>query len=302
MNTDTALARQFIAPNVTSMSVIQTDRTSVQLEVQLSYGQVFVYCAAWSPYDTARSTRPSSFAAVMSQGIFAFASDDSATVSLTELVPATTYSIVCGTVTQKSVALSYLLTMRSLISASTECCKVLTVTPQVTTTTAGSFVSNYLTLSLSAVPSKAVMVIVSFVPSNRSRTEVNEVALFPAQFVFTNSSLSQTTQASLNSQVTAAGSYNMSVRLTGSSAAEFTTTVVSGMRLLVSATVVEPVTPKVQSAARYSSDGSYLTVSFDAATNRAGYVNNFPCNALFSFVGMGRSTCLWRDAVTIEVY
>jgi hypothetical protein len=55
-------------------------------------------------------------------------------------------------------------------------------------------------------------------------------------------------------------------------------------------------------SATFASDGSYLSLLFNGATNRAGFTNTFNCYSLFKFKGVNSSTCVWQDSSTVYLY
>jgi hypothetical protein len=52
---------------------------------------------------------------------------------------------------------------------------------------------------------------------------------------------------------------------------------------------------------RFSDDGRTVVVSFNAATDKAGYSVAFPCTGLLQFAGAEAASCTWIDASTIVI-
>ena len=54
------------------------------------------------------------------------------------------------------------------------------------------------------------------------------------------------------------------------------------------------------SSAVFSRDGSFVTVSFSAPTDRGGTASTFQCNLLFVFLCVESAVCRWENAYTVS--
>eukprot|EP01033_Poteriospumella_lacustris_P011336 gene11336-8061_t len=309
---NTSDARAFVAPNVTALTVTERARTSLTLRVALSYSPATVHCGVYAAGDPLHAMPLASVDAVVAQGhaTFVDAATATATVVVAGLVPATSYAARCVTTSQRGVPLAArLLALQPLQTAATLCCKRVTVANALRSVNAGRTAAGAITVAVDGLPSVgSVFVALRFAAANASTAtataRAGDVVVFPDDAVaFSNASTALAVARALRVSADALGAYALNATLTGAARAEFEVVFADGSeRLVVSAADAEPPTPVVGAAAQFSADGSFLRVSFSAATNRAGYAGGFPCDALFRFVGVARATCAFTDDATVAVY
>jgi len=127
-------------------------------------------------------------------------------------------------------------------------------------------------------------------------THTNKV--FPISKSYTSGSKSSDLIQKLSIMRSTGGIYYLDMKLSGTSANEYSSTYPKGKDILVIGVDAEPATPTVLSA-KFDNDGSRVVVEFDSRTNRAGLSTRFACETLFTFPGSDDATCQWdSDSVT----
>jgi hypothetical protein len=96
-----------------------------------------------------------------------------------------------------------------------------------------------------------------------------------------------------------AGNYYLVITLSGSSKDEFNS-VNTNANFTVISVVTEPPVPALVSAI-YSSDGAFVSVTFNESTNQGGFTNYFSCKTFLEFNGMDSSACSWTDSRTVKI-
>ena len=261
-----------------------------------------MYCAAFQvqPFQSSADIAPESVHEVMQQMFSVSSYEGVALLTIRALSAATTYDIYCATESYKGVPMSTSQMLSQVATATTSCCKGLTVTQSITSLYEGEGIQNALTITLDALPYTDLVFAIGAVSTN-GVVPAAENMFYPSSIRVTNSSLSQ----SFSLAVTAgsAGTYQLSVTLQGGSADEFSPTFAGskGGILTVLRSDQEPATPRLASA-RFADDGSSVVVTFDGPTNRGGYNNGFTCTQIFQFAGATAATCQWLDHSTVAIY
>jgi hypothetical protein len=269
-------------------------KTSLVLLVRLQGGAgAHVTCAAFA---SAGSTALTSTAPVQSSPYTAYSPGNNATVTVKQLQPAAAYSVYCSSLTTQGTYLSLGDVRRTLVTATTLCCKTVTIGLAVTSVYAGWSVDKALVVTLDGAPSKQVNVAILLLSQDDAH---KTVTVYPSSVSYSNTSvvLSQYVLAS----AAALGTYTLSAAVTGASAAEYGVTYSGSRTLTVQTEDVPPPVPSASSA-RFSSDGASVTVEFDSPTNQGGYDSNFPCNKILTFPGLSAASCLWTSPATITIY
>ncbi|RYG68135.1 hypothetical protein EON64_05855, partial [archaeon] len=137
----------------------------------------------------------------------------------------------------------------------------------------------------------------SFVPSSYSLASSSSFSSSSSSLVF-SSGLSRLT----------AGSYRLTLNITGSSApdysiAYYTAPSSSSSSALFSVLAsTAPLPAPSMLSATFASDGSFVQIAFSGETNRGGMPSRFDCSRLFRFACAEISTCVWRDASNVLAY
>lgn len=274
-------------------------RTSVSVKVHTAGKDgAFVYCGAFRTVPVAGLL----LSAIKAQKYVKFAEAPTQILSfdIVGLLPAMEYTLLCTSVTTVGTELTPVAVLKSATSLTTECCRQMYVSLLTTTALSGTLTQNAIAVSVDAPPSSIMFVQFNFVFVNSTGTTA--ASTYPTSLRFTNSS--QIGSASYVAVVAGTvGVQRVTVTAVMAGARPLVHEVVyrTGRTLAVTSVRGVPAVPKIQSAA-FSNDGSYVTLTFDSATNKAGYQSSFPCLKLLSFTGASAATCQWADATKIIVY
>ncbi len=264
-------------------------KTSVDVTVELVSDDAFVYCAA---YETSSHGTPT-INDVMYQSQATLTNNSIATVTIDSLIPHTNYSIYCLAMSSYGTTSSESSMLGTVTTIVTDCCKSIFVDLFDNTFLEDHIALNTIQLSIDAAPSAEL--IIDFVTSPSSS------AVYPSSLAISSKSLQSIYELTIVAG--AADVYSLALTLSGSSSNEYSVVYGSkGSNFTVLTTTQEPTTPVLLSAV-LSDDGSYITLSFDSATDKSGYSYAFPCDNLLSFADNTLSKCVWSDdASKIMIY
>jgi hypothetical protein len=286
------LVAKALPPSISSLAV-SSQSQSLHLNVSLVLGSDSLNGAANQVICTALGSVPNTYQQILSRGTAVWTTGSSASLSLTNLNAATSYSIYCMTMSAAGVYSSFSTALADSILAVTACCKGLTVSLNIDSVPLGSNVPA-ITVTLSSLPSSSVTVALG------AMIDVTAIAaFFPQNVTFTSKSSSLTaTLFAKNTLVV--GLYSVSAVLSGvsmweyggSSAVSLSSSKASFSVRSVSA---EPSTPAVVGA-RFSDNGVYVVVQFSSATDRGGSgatTSWFVCSSVLQFAASNSSRCQW---------
>lgn len=220
-------------------------------------------------------------------------------MTLSGLLPFTTYRTYCTAVTLQGNEMTLTAARASGITATTLCCKTVTVRLNVGSLVESSTLQRGLSVTFDAPPSSSVTALLTFRSSASAGSAASSV--FPSSQLVRSTSAQVGQVQYFTAVAGVAGIYTLEVVLSGPSAAEYNVSY-SGSRVLrVLAADVEPGTPQLLSAT-FSSDGSSVAVAFSAPTDKGGYQNAFPCAKLLNFTGSSAASCQWSDNAKMVVY
>jgi hypothetical protein len=227
-------------------------------------------------------------------------------LTVSALVPLTAYDLYCyvETIYGYSTPLSQI----SKNSFETTCCKdvVFSVAPQSVfgdvTKYAGTRGQNYqFTFSVTAKPSVDLKVEPRLRDANGEDVDSTLVSVNPPSFTFTSTTVSQKLNGVffLSAKSTLSGVYTLFLRLSGTSTHEYnqgdntTVTIISSFA---------PLPAPIMSFSRFSSNGAKVFVMFDSPTDLARISQNlWPCNLVFTYVGVNRTSCQWLNASALQI-
>lgn len=267
----------------------------VQVEVRgKSAGTV--YCAAFSLGHT--PTSPAEI--VMAGNVAAFNGPSIVNVSIASLSPSTKYTIFCLPISLRSPSLSaasFLDTLHSNVTAETACCKNLYVTLTTPTVFTKQSQSDFAHIFLEAPPSRALTVTLSYYLKNTQR-----IAPFLPQIVNFTAQGPTEVRIALTS-IPTAGMGRFYINVAGQSSQEYTAVYPNGNTVLVISSGKLMPAP-VLIMAQFSSDGVFVSVSFDSPTDRGGshvLSTSFPCSLILHFRGSLSTMCQWTtdDSTTV---
>lgn len=229
-------------------------------------------------------------------------------MTLTGLTPSTTYDVYCMSVSRDNVATD-LAAMRSAnysLTTATACCKTMTVTLLSQNYYVSTPHSGVIRVQWDAPPATILTLNVTAV--SLSSGSIVTGMFFPSSFTVSNRPLAAMAVSLAWTGMQTIGSFDIvlssSNGTNGNDAllSAFAVAFPQGSTFNVIDKTTEPPTP-VPSSAQFSNDGTLVTVSFSAMTNRNGSTaNEFPCSRLLSFANSSIATCKWQDDSTIAVY
>jgi hypothetical protein len=220
-----------------------------------------------------------------------------AALNVTGLLPFTEYDLYCVATSSQGIMMQLPSILTTKQSLRTTCCKTISVAVlHPATISLGQEAAQAVRVTMDAPPSASLSVTVGY---TAVAEQSSGVRLLPAQLRYDNRSAI----GAKDVQLTAlrAGNYTLVVGLTGPAALEYGVVYVGAKRLTVLAADASPAVPQLLQAA-FSNDGSYLTVSFDAATDRGGLYGAFPCRTLLRFIGRNNGNCQWFSDNQLRIY
>jgi hypothetical protein len=219
-------------------------------------------------------------------------------LGITGLFPLTPYSVYCYAETLSGTGNSLPQVIATRNNVKTTCCKTVTFNNQpafvfgdlnqyTTSTIKSTYVFTY---SLSSAPSTNIQVIPMINPTN--------VQAIPSSLTFTSSS-PLAGQFFLKAESSLIGGvYAIFLMTKGTDSGQYKNSSIITVTVLASST---PLPPPVMMSSRFSNSGQNVVITFGAATDQAGYVTSFPCNTLFIFTGVSRTTCFWTNSSAVSV-
>jgi hypothetical protein len=220
------------------------------------------------------------------------------TVNVTSLLPSTGYDLYCAATSSQGVTMSLSAVLATKQPLHTACCKAITVAVQLPATiNVGQELARAILVALEAPPSASVSVTLQYAGRDQSSASVQ---LLPSVLRYDNGSAGGSIKG-VRLTALGAGNYTLVVSVTGASADEYRVAYIGSRRLTVLSADATPATPQLLQAV-FNNDGSYVTLSFDVATDRGNLYGAFSCRALVRFVGDGRAQCQWFSDSQLRVY
>lgn len=291
------------APDILGMSV---DATVGEAEVEIMLRNVGgAYCGAF----VASKPQPTTLDEIRVQGTIAYSTVANAndgtyniTLNVPNLVAATDYKLYCFSFSSSGAEMSlYRMRKQAIRAFTTDCCKL--VTASISSTLLSSSPGNYksfLGLQVSAAPSADLTASVTISPVAGVQVFFPQVATFTYYTPVNKLQLA----IGIDASKLAAGTYTLSIDLSGTSAAEYTVLYDQGITTFeVIAPGATPPTPLLSSAV-FSPAGDIITVKFTSPTNRAEMdvrLKSFPCSNLLSFKSSSDAACKWADDSTVVI-
>ena len=238
-------------------------------------------------------------------------------VTISDLYPATNYSIYCTTMSLSGTYLKIADVLLQSASVYTSCCKSITLEQQTATTYSGTNYNDLLKLTIEALPLYETTLTFSIYKfdagSSGSYSNDGTVEFQYNQLVIdSTTSLSSATYLTLLSNTTRSSDAYYTIIMNEEKTdretkynwdifqpREYTLVMPYGNLKLMGSTSV-PSAPAVYST-QYTYTGAYVAITFDMATNRAGLSGYFTCSNLLSFTGMATASCYWIDAFTLAI-
>jgi hypothetical protein len=282
---------RFPAPTIQNMTVSSTKNEAV-VSLKLA-GPGGANCAAFTA-----GTVVSNLDIVRFQNKIGIANTSETSITLSGLAPATRYTMYCFSFSSTGSALSYKqMIAQGVRNFTTSCCKTVEVAFASAYVVESRNYAGFLTVNLDSLPSAALTVTVTAVFNGTTSH-----SFFPTSLQFAVNSASSSGIQSLSTKGMKPGDYSLQVTLQGTSHAEFSSVFAQNISTFtVLSRLVAPPAPKLLAAA-FSKTGSFVTVTFDSATDQAGLSVPFTCSHLLTFSYANMSTCLWTGTANVLVY
>ena len=288
-----------LAPEISAMSLISKDKTSITAQLTLAEAAGSMVCAA---YLSSLNFVPDQMFLLSLDNNIVDVKSMRMNFTITNLDPSSAYDVYCGTYS----ILGQAMRMDKLVfgSTDTQCCRSLLVTLASSTFVDNVDYSNALVFDAgSNLPDDLVVETnVTFSATGFQRVSSGGVNAFSqSRIEFSNASFSSVASIAYLQQ--SSGFYQLSVHLSGSSASQYSVEFGFGDTFEVLASFQEPAAPALSSAF-FSADGTRVEVKFNSLTNRAGYTNTVSdCSLLFSAPGLDSgTTCKWLSDSKISVF
>jgi hypothetical protein len=279
------------APLIESITVTGQTNLSISVDVTLVESDAYVYCA---PFKDITGVTVND---VIRRNLFSKSSFSTASIELVGLIPATSYTIICATVSDKGVPMVQPDEVVEVTQA-TDCCKEIHVKVKYPNVIEGSSTLGAAIINVRYPPSEDDLTLSVVMDSPSDGT------LYPASVVRSHLVEKSTSyEFVFVASVTAGTDKAFTVVPSGTSAVEYS--VVYGNNRdsfnIISADT-EPPLP-VYNQAIFSSDGSIVTLTFDARTDKGLQDTIFDCQDLLEFSGKADATCEWSvDGSQIYIY
>jgi hypothetical protein len=219
-------------------------------------------------------------------------------VNMSSLLPSTDYDLYCAATSSQGITMPLSRISATKQSLRTACCKLITMTVQhPATVNVGQDLARAVTVVLEAPPSSSVVVTLQYAVRGQSSAGVQ---LLPSAWRYGNLSIVGSS-TSIRLLALYSGNYSLQVSVTGPSAEEYTVVYADGRHLAVLPAGAAPAVPQLLQGT-FSSDGSYVALSFDSATDRGSLYGAFPCRILLRFVSDSSSQCQWFSDSQLRVY
>ena len=282
----------FVPPTVNNITVVAGKTTAVVKTVLSDDGSV--YCGTFST-----TTVPTSISQITSQNFVAASKSGTALVSITGLLPATSYVVYCISQSSLGTLASLATALKTKRTLNTACCKTITVAINLNSMYEGSSASNVVQIAMDAPSSQGLVIAMS--------VNVGGVVsrLIPGNFSLTSTSALIPLYASVGTATTVnAGTVNVSITLSGASKSEYQVVYPQGQTFTVLSRI-QPLPPPTLSSVSFSPDGTGLVASFSANSDRAGITQaHFSCFTLFSFTaasGLNATKCSWTNPSDVHI-
>jgi hypothetical protein len=272
-------------------------RTSVQLIVHLSGvsdGIVRLIAVRTQEYTAASDVL---VALSQSRYYWSVSAQTPVTASVDGLLPYTKYDVYCAATSSAGVPMQRAAVLSSKTALRTLCCKTVTVAAALPLTTyPGTALSSAISVTLDASPTEAVGIAVGLISAVDGNS--GGVALLPASLRYTNSSSVSAAPQRMQLTALSPGSYTLIATVTGPSAQEYRFAYLGPTQLTVLSPDAIPAVPRLLQAV-FSDDGSYVSLTFDSATDRAGLYGTFPCSAVLR---SSAANCQWSGDSDLRLY
>ena len=299
-------------PKIKNMRVLPgPNNASIIVGLQDSYAPLTVYCLTLK----LSQGLPTSIGLVRSTGTssqFNPGDNSNITVSVSGLNALQKYQAFCYVQLSDGDGSSLSDMINSAMAFNTTCCKSITfinapvsVLGDVSLYTVNSPQSSYIfRIALESAPTQGNLTIIPRIrlANGQVPNQVTQaVNATPSALTFRSTTPNQLTgQFFLNALPFVKGSYLIDLMILGSASSQY----FGGARVAVTLiSSSQPLPAPRLLGAVFASNGGYVVISFDGATDHAGILDNtWSCDRLFTFIGASLATCAWADLSTVRAY
>ena len=296
-------SERYPAPAFLSMEAITaaSPSTSLNLSLVMDSSDGTVYCGL---FEHNRSFVPMSVQDMLIQNNAAsIASNMKTFVVVGDLVPATVYDVYCVAYSSYGVVTTVDSMLSNGIVASTACCKELKVT------FADGLYENSNHYDFIKLSSRSGFSGGLEVSLGAQLGGVPQVDMFVPSTVRISGTASSASSLYSSLKAASEGVYTLEVTLAGADAASWSVVYPAGQNFTLLSTEVPQSAPTLESA-KFSDDGTSITVTLSRESNYGGLSRVFACSELFAFYEpfggnlidtKDALKCVWLDAETVKI-
>ncbi len=296
------------APSVNSIQITPST-SSLKISMKVSYDGI-LYVGLYE----ATNNNSVSVESILLQNRMIISNHNVSDLELVGLSASTSYNAYVLTRSFQGAQMSLSDMLLTKTTAFTKCCREVAVQLTSASIVEGKDMINFITMVVSVMPEKELTLALELYQSTNSSEwiKLSPDMFVPNTFVVSKSgsAKSMVFRASLSKMTL--GSYGVRLRLSGHDVSKYAV-VYSGLSATIDTSSNQGLLLQVQgvdtplpapslSKAIFANDGSSITVTFDAETNRGGTLSSFVCSNILDFACASSSKCQWQDASTIIAF
>ena len=294
---------EYPAPRFRSISVVAS-RTTASVAVTLSSDGV-VYCGIYG-----LEIIPSSVEQIILQNRMGISYQNETSIELSGLDSMTSYSLYCASKSSTGNVMSLDEVVRNQKSFSTGCCRTVSVKLTANSVASDQSMINFITLTVDTMPTESTSMLIDlWQKTDDNKFALSSSSLVPSSINMIGSSVFRASLPALQN-----GVYGIAVKFIGGEAYKYAASY-SGSTMSITTgddqtsvavfdvvSTFPPLDPPSLQSAKFSNDGSYITIRFSAASDRAGTRSSFACSELFAFSCAELSRCQWDGFDSVIAY
>jgi hypothetical protein len=292
-------AESVLYPLITTPIYVSVGQRQMTVTVNIYNHTGTVYCAALATGTTVSSVvtiqQAATSATVRSSG--------NVSVTLSSLVPDTTYDVYCYTQDFSNHVMPLSTALSTKQTRTTSCCRSVTfstLSTKILSSTTYSSSSSVNVLKLEALPSTNIAVKFSMTAYSCSWQIDGTTSLAYTVPSFSNFTSTSSSSALSFIMLGTPGCYILSTSISGTDRAHYSNV---NATIILRSSLTTPSPPTLQSAV-FSSDGLRVSISLDSASDRGAttitnYASTFTCSQLLTFSGASLCNCIWSSTSVI---
>ena len=279
------------APDIVDIAIVPT-KTSFSVRI-IANGDGTVNCGVFIANS---NTVPTSQSVIILQNYASTLQNNISVLNIQNLLPASSYNVYCMSTALSGTKMSLSKILATKTVFSTLCCKSINVVLNSITSYESKNVLNMIKIAIDSAPAQSIDLSIVCIDLFSKTT----LSPFFPKTVSIGNTYSSSQQLFVSLIGPPAGTYNVSISISGSSAGEYALNFPKGQVFTILSAGAEPPTPSILSAT-FLNDGSKISIVFDSSTNKGALPSYFSCSILMAFPGDSLSTCQWTDSATINV-